>query len=296
MYISDILQFMRDKGVPYSFSGDETEEVEYFSALNNYKPGSFTWISSQKNIPEGLDLSALQLVIASEGVTGNFRNVIYTPRSKYAFFSTMEHFYAKAETRPAIGQFTYLSPQVKLGKDVYIGHNCTLDGEITIGDGTVIENGVTIENRVSVGKNCVIQSGCRMGGDGFAYSEDEDHIKTMVKHFGGIVIGDEVYIGANCVIDRSEIDDTIIESGCKLDPLSHVAHNVHLEKNCTVISCSNLMGSVHAGENAYISTSIVRNQCHIGKNATVGMGAVVVKDVLEGATVVGNPARPFGQK
>ena len=54
----------------------------------------------------------------------------------------MEHFYGEAENRPAIGQFTYLSPQVKLGRNVRIGHNCTLDGDITIGDDTVIWNGV----------------------------------------------------------------------------------------------------------------------------------------------------------
>jgi len=35
------------------------------------------------------------------------------------------------------------------------------------------------------------------------------------------------------------------------------------------------------------------NQVTIGADAIVGLGGVVVKSVPEGATVVGNPARPL---
>ena len=83
---------------------------------------------------------------------GNFRNVIHTPESKRVFFSTIEHFYMEEKDCPAVGQFTYISPKVKLGKNVRIGHNCTLDGDITIGDNTIIWNHVTLLNRVSVGQ------------------------------------------------------------------------------------------------------------------------------------------------
>ena len=168
-----------------------------------------------------------------------------------------------------------------------------MDGNITIGDNTVIWNNVVIVNRVSIGNDCEIQSGAVIGQDGFAYTEDENHVKTMVKHYGGIVIEDNVNIGGNVIVDRAQIDDTVICAGCKIDPLVHIAHNVVLGKNSTVIACANIMGSVSTGENVYISSSIVRNQIKIGSNAVVGMGAVVVKDVSGDTTVVGNPAKVF---
>ena len=290
MKITEILRFLDEEQIPYVFRGKAESEVARFSSLTRYKPGTFTWVKKQENIPDGFDCAAVALAFVSEGVTGAFPNVIETSQSKRAFFSVMEHFYGETESRPAIGQFTYLSPQVKLGKNVRIGHNCTLDGDITIGDDTVIWNGVTI------GQRCEIKSGAVIGHDGYAYTEDASHKKTMVKHFGGVTIGNDVLIGENLCISRGTIDDTTLENGVKLDALGHVAHNCYFERDSAMAVPCSVSGSVHVGENAYIAGDIIRNQCSVGDNAFVGLGAVVVKDVPADTTVVGNPARPFIKK
>lgn len=296
MKISEILDFLGSKHIAFSFMGDAGEAVEGFSSLSHYKSGSFTWVKTQKNIPEGFDVSAVQLAFISEDVTGPFRNVIRTPESKHAFFSTMEYFFGQEEDRPAVGQFTYISPKVKLGKNVRIGHNCTLDGDITIGDDTVIWNHVVVVNRAHIGNRCDIHSGAVIGHDGYAYTEDEFHRKTMVKHFGGVFIGDDVLIGENVCISRGTIDDTVLEDGVKIDALGHIAHNCWFEKDAAMAVPCSVSGSVHIGRNGYLAGNIIRNQCTIGENAFVGLGAVVVKDVEANQTVVGNPAKPFTKK
>lgn len=296
MKISDILGFLTAEKIPFSFTGDSEAQVEGFSSLAHYKPGSFTWVKAQKNIPSDFDLTGIRLAFLSEEVTGPFCNAIRTPVSKHAFFSTMEHFYGEDEERPAIGQFTYISPKVKLGKNVRIGHNCTLDGDITIGDNTVIWNNVVIVNRVSIGKRCDIHSGAVIGHDGYAYTEDESHRKNMVRHFGGVSIGDDVLIGENVCISRGTIDDTVLESGVKIDALGHIAHNCWFEQDAAMAVPCSVSGSVHIGRNGYLAGNIIRNQCVIGENAFVGLGAVVVKDVEANQTVVGNPAKPFIKK
>lgn len=296
MKIFEILEFLSAEKIPFSFTGDPEAQVEGFSSLTRYKPGSFTWVKTQKNIPEGFDLSSIQLAFVSEEVTGAFRNTIRTAESKHAFFSTMEHFYGQEEDRPAIGQFTYISPKVKLGKNVRIGHNCTLDGDITIGDNTVIWNHVTIVNRVTIGYDCEIQSGTVIGHDGYGYTEDEQHNKTMIKHFGGVTIGDGVRLGMNNVIARGVIDDTTIGSGTKIADLCHIGHNNQFGEKVAMISGCIINGSCHIGENAYIAGTTLRNQSEIGENAFIGLGAVVVKNVEANQTVVGNPAKPFMKK
>lgn len=295
--ICEILAYLEKEEIPFSFSGDLETQVDGFSSLTRYRAGSFTWIKKQESIPEGLDLTGLALVFVAEDVdAGGAPNVIRTPESKYAFFSTMEHFYAQAEERPAVGQFTYIGPRVKLGENVRIGHNCTLDGDITIGDGTVIWNNVVIVNRVTIGRNCEIHSGAVIGHDGYAYTEDVGHHKTMVKHFGGVRMGDAVLIGENVCISRGTIDDTTLEDGVKIDALGHIAHNCWFEQDAAMSVPCSVSGSVHVGKNAYLAGDIIRNQCTIGADAFVGLGAVVVKDVAPGQTVVGNPAKPFIKK
>ena len=294
MKISEILDFLSAEKIAFTFEGNRETTVEGFSSLQRYKPNSFTWIKTGKNIPESLDLSQITLAIVSDGVdTGTIPNTIRTTNSKRAFFSSIEHFYGQAEEQPAVGQFTYLSPKVKLGKNVRIGHNCTLDGDITIGDGTVIWNNVVIVNRVTIGRDCDIHSGAVIGHDGYAYTEDALHKKTMIKHFGGVSIGDRVLIGENVCISRGTIDDTILESGVKIDALGHIAHNCWFEEDAAMAVPCSVSGSVHIGRNGYLAGTIIRNQCVIGENAFIGMGAVVVKDVPSGETVVGNPAKPF---
>lgn len=294
--ISDILSFLTEQEIPYSFSGNKDEEVDRFSSLKSYKNNSFTWIKTPDNIPDGFDLSRISLAFVPDNVEGSFRNVIRTPQSKQAFFSTIEHFYSEEEERPAIGRFTYISPSVKLGNNVRIGHNCTLDGKITVGDNTVIWNNVTIINQVSIGSDCCIHSGAVIGHDGFGYTEDENHQKTMIRHFGGVSIGNRVTICDNVCICRGTIDDTVVEDGVKIDNLTHIAHNCILEKNAALAFPCHLGGSSHVKENAYLAAAIIRNQSVIGESAFVGMGAVVVKNVDPGQVVVGNPAKPFSKK
>lgn len=294
MIISDILDFLREENISFAFAGNEADTIEGFSSLGHYKPGSFTWIKKQRNIPEHFDLSRLALVFVSKDVdAGPAPNVICTSESKRAFFSTMEHFYAQEEERPAIGQFTYISPKVTLGKNVRIGHNCTLDGDITIGDGTVIWNNVVIVNRVVIGKNCEIQSGTIIGHDGFGYTEDEAGKKQMVKHFGGVFIGNNVLISSNVCVCRGTIDDTVICDGTKIDNMCHIAHNCVLKENVALAYPCWLGGSTRIEKNGYLASATVRNQAVIGEGAFAGLGAVIVKDVAAHTVVAGVPAKPF---
>ena len=294
MKIAEILSFLDTQEISYTFEGCKDTQVERFSSLSRYQPGTFTWIKTEKNIPGGFDLAQLTLVFTKPELdTGKAPNIIRTAESKRAFFSTIEHFYDQEEERPAIGQFTYIGPKVKLGKHVRIGHNCTLDGDITIGDDTIIWNNVVMVNRVKIGSRCEIQSGTIIGHDGYGYAEDLHHKKHMVKHYGGVQIGDDVTILENSHVTRGTIDDTVIEDGCKIDAQAHISHNCHIGKNVALAMPCTLCGSVTIGENSYISGATILNQLTIGKDATVGIGSVVLNHVADGQHVFGYPARKF---
>ena len=289
--IVDILYFLSESSVEYSFEGNENEEIIGFSSLGNYKDGTITWIKKQENIPLEMETQKITLAITSPGIKGSFRNIIRTSESKHAFFSSIEHFFDKNEGKPPVGNFTYIGPNVKIGKNVKIGHNCSLDGDITIGDNTILWNNISIINRVTIGCNSEIQSGCVIGHDGFGYTENENNEKKMVKHYGGVLIGNQVHVSSNVCIERGTIDDTVIEDGTKIDSLSQISHNCYLGKNVALAFPCFLGGSSKVESNSYVAGGIIRNQCTVHENGFVGMGAVVINDVPPDTMVIGNPAK-----
>ena len=183
-----------------------------------------------------------------------------------------------------------IDPSVAIGPMAYIGPHCK------IGSGTVLHGRVYIYGNTRIGRNVIIHAGAVIGADGFGYERNAEGGFEKFPHAGGVVIGDDVEIGANTCIDRGTLGDTTIKAGSKIDNLVHIAHNVCVEENCAVIAHAMLAGSVNVGKGSWVAPSTaVRESITIGAKSLVGLGAVVVSDVAEGATVMGSPARESGE-
>ncbi len=294
MRISDIIDFLDRNNYEFKFDGNSEAQIYGFSSLGNYREDTLTWCKSAEYI-KNADMYGHKfgLIIIPESMEKSSckGNVILTENPKKIFFDILDNLFARDDELPPVGEGSYISKNVKLGKNVKIGYNCVLDGDIVIDDNTVIYNNVSIINRVKIGRNCIIHSGTVIGHDDFSYTEDENHVKTMIRHYGGVVIEDDVFIGANSVINRATIDDTLIGKGTKIDAFCHISHNSVIGANSSLISGSRLYGSVTTGENVYIASATVKNQLHIGDNALIGMGSIVLDNVNENSTVVGVPAK-----
>lgn len=210
---------------------------------------------------------------------------------KGGVFLIIKHFWGETQSEEGcIGEGTVIGKDVRIGKRVSIGCNCSIRGDVRIGNDTRIGDNVVIKNKVTIGDGCEIQSLTVIGEDGYGYYEDECHVKTMIEHFGGVVIGDDVFIGSHTNIARGTIDDTVIGKGTKIAPSTHIGHNNRIGAHSAVV-CSKLYGSVETGENVYITSSVIRNQLKVGSNAIVGMGSVVTRDVADNKVVIGAPAK-----
>lgn len=294
MKIRELLQHLKESGESFEFNGDERCDINGFSSLKNYKPGTFTWIKKKASIPDSMDISKCELVVTQKNEKIDCQNVIYTDSSKRVFFSLVE-FFAESNNVAAegnsIGYNTYISPNCLIGENVKIGHNCSLDGKIKVGENSIIGNNVSIKGNVKIGENAIIESGVCIGDADLGYVEGADGHRKMLSHYGGVEIGKSVYIGTGSTISRGTIDDTLIGDGTSIDALCQVSHNCILGKKNTLVSGTYLYGSVETGDNVYIASSVIMNQIKLGDNVTVGMNSVVMSDVGTGLTVFGTPAK-----
>mgnify|MGYP003251581212 CR=1 FL=1 len=289
IHAEDIEKYLISQRFDFEIEGSREELIIGFSTLRNYQERTLTWVKSQEKIPTVL--SRISACVVQKGVEIEAGVKIVSENSKEVFFSILEAFWGdKDEKNSVIGTGSVIGKSVQLGEGVKIGCNCTIVGEIHIGAETVVGDNVVIRNRVNIGQNCVIQSLSVIGEDGYGYSEDDNHVKTMIKHFGGVVIEDDVFVGSHTNIARGTIDNTVIKKGVKIAPSTHIGHNNYVGENVSIV-CSKLFGSVTVGRNSYISSSIIRNQITIGENVIIGMGSVVTHDVPDNKVALGSPAR-----
>jgi UDP-2-acetamido-3-amino-2,3-dideoxy-glucuronate N-acetyltransferase len=151
------------------------------------------------------------------------------------------------------GQFCVIAPDVKLGRDVVIYNFVNLYG-CEIGDDTRIGAFVEIQKNARVGRRCKISS------------------HTFICE--AVTIEDEVFIGHGVTFINDKVPRATTAQG-----------ELQTDADWTPVPTLVKRGA-SVGSGATIMCGVT-----IGERAVVGAGAVVTKDVGDGTTVVGNPAR-----
>lgn len=177
-----------------------------------------------------------------------------------------------------------------IGDNVVIGDN-TVIGNCKIGTNCKIGANSIIEDNVVIGDNCVIENAVIIGGEGFNYTTVDEKLIEF-PHIGTVKIGNDVTVKSGSYISSGVLSNTIISNGTKIAQQVYIGSNVVIGENCSLRPKVNICGSVKVGSSVTIgSSAVIRESVNIGEKSFIGMGAVVVKDVLSKTTVVGNPAK-----
>jgi len=173
-----------------------------------------------------------------------------------------------------------------------VGRFCIIGPNVSIGNGTVIRNNVTISGKVKIGENCLIKSNTVIGEKGFSWGFTKDLEPVAIVHTGGVVIGNNVEIGALCTVAGGTLEPTVLGDYVKLDDHIHIAHNCKVGRKTIITAGVTLSGGVVAGEKCWLGLhSTYKNKVVLADRTLVGSGANVINDTDYGDIVVGNPAK-----
>lgn len=217
---------------------------------------------------------------------------VSNPRNTYGRLLS-RHFLRRPE--PSIHPTAIVDEKARIGDEVYIGPQCYI-GDCEIGDGAIIEGHVYVNNGTRIGRRVIIHPGVVIGTDALAFERDEEGKLVWFPQLGGVIIGDDVEIGANTHIARGPLprNDTIIGEGTKLDVLIEVGHGVRIGRHCNIVGLTVIMGHVTIGDYTMISSLVcIRQSVTIGNRVLVGMGSIVDKNIPGNVVATGSPAKPI---
>ncbi|MBW3660291.1 MAG: UDP-3-O-(3-hydroxymyristoyl)glucosamine N-acyltransferase [Gemmatimonadetes bacterium] len=294
--------------------GDPDVVIRGVARLEDAGPHDISFLANPK-YEEAAARSTAGAVVAGDAYAADGQNVLRSDNPYLTFARAAELIAPALEPEPGVAETAVIAPRVSvpesasIGPHVVIGADVSLGARVVIGAGSVIEDGVSIgtETRVfprvtihsgtRIGVRCVIQSGSVLGSDGFGYATDSAGRHHRVPQRGGLVIGDDVDIGANCTIDRGSPGDTTIGDGTKIDNLVHVAHNVAIGRGVIVVAQVGVAGSTKIGDHAVLGGQAgITGHASIGARARIGGQAGVIGDVPAGAEYSGYPARPHREQ
>lgn len=102
-------------------------------------------------------------------------------------------------------------------------------------------------------------------------------------------IGEAVYmLPGNIVMPHTNIGNYVM-----INMDSTIAHHVEIEDGVFISSGVNIGAMINIRKNAYFGMGVtaMTGVSEIGKETLIGAGTVIIRDVLEYTTVVGNPGR-----
>lgn len=275
--------------------GDGEIEINGVAGISDAKDGDITFLSSAKLL-KVLRNSRAAAVIVKEPVEGIERPQIIAKNPQYAFAKLLSHFYVKPHPykgihknayisdRAVIGQnvtiypFAYISDGVSIGSETVIYPGVFIGEGSSVGESCIIHPNVTIREGVTIGNRVIIHAGSVIGSDGFGYVfENSAHQK--IPQVGGVIIGDDVEIGANVTIDRATTGNTLIGKGTKIDNLVQIGHNVSIGENVILVAQVGIGGSSEIGDSVILG----------------GQAGVADHTVIEAGTMVGAKGGAMGQ-
>jgi UDP-3-O-[3-hydroxymyristoyl] glucosamine N-acyltransferase len=290
-------------------SGPADVDIRGAAGVRDAGDGQITFIGDTKHLKD-LELSRASAALVPPDTPALHLPLLRLKNPRLAFARTLSLFYVKPyqasgiSEKAAIGANVVIGadpsihPFVVLADDVKVGERVTVYPGVSIGRGSVVDDdsiihaNVSIGENVRIGKRVIIHAGTVLGSDGFGFVTDKGR-HHKIPQVGGVIIEDDVEIGANCTIDRATLGSTVVKQGTKIDNLVHIAHNVTVGEHCILVTQVGISGSCTIGSWVVLGGQVgIADHVKIGDRVMVSAQSGIIKDIEPDQVVGGTYAMP----
>lgn len=288
--------------------GDGDLEIQRVAAIDEAGPGDLTFFTNPRYA------AALRQTTASAVILGEKAEAapgaMLRSRHPYLAFARAVALFADP-WRPApgvhrladvardaviaedasIGAFAVVGEGARIGARTIVFPHVIIGRQAEVGDDCLIHAHVSIRERVRIGHRVVLQDGAVIGSDGYGFARTPEGTHCKIPQIGGVVIEDDVEIGAHASIDRPAVGETRIGQGSKIDNLVQVAHGVRVGRHVLLAAQVGVAGSSTIEDGVTLAGQVgVAGHITIGKGATATAQSGIPNSVEPGSLVSGYPA------
>jgi UDP-3-O-[3-hydroxymyristoyl] glucosamine N-acyltransferase len=290
--------------------GDGDVEIHRVAGIDRAGQGDLTFLAHQKYISKFAKTRASAVIVAPDVLAREATAALLRTDQPYLAFARAVALLMPSAPPPAgLDAHSSIAPDAKLGPDVAIGPfvvvgagavigartvvypNVVVGPGTIVGEDCVIHSQVSIRDRVVIGNRVVIQDGSVLGSEGFGFAKQPDGTHLKIPQRAGIVIEDDVEIGANTTIDRPAIGETRIGAGTKIDNLVQVGHGVTVGRRVLFAAQVGIAGSCVIGDDVVLAGQVgVANHVRLGNRVLATAQTGIPNSVDDGSYISGYPA------
>ena len=290
--------------------GSGGAEITGVATLESARPGDVTFLANPKYAAQ-LKTTRASAVIAPEDAAGAVVPVLRTRDPYLAFARAVELFADPWRPSPGVHPLALVEPGARIAPDASVGpfvavaegarigartilrSHVSVGRFAQIGEDCLVHAHVSIRERVTIGNRVILQDGAVIGSDGFGFARRPDGSHHKIPQIGGVIIEDDVEIGANTTVDRPAVGETRISAGTKNDNLVQVAHGVRIGRNALLAAQAGIAGSSVLEDQVTLAGQVgVAGHITIGKGTIATAQTGIPNSVEPGSFISGYPAIP----
>ena len=272
-----------------------------------------TFADSKKNYQAAVNVPIGAIIVSSSIEISSDIPHLIVENPKKVFFEILQMSAKELALEPGIHPTAIVHPDAVIAESARVGAYCVIEEDVlvrekavihphcyigdrsSVGPKAVIYPHVTVYHDVKIGARSVIHSGTVIGVHGFGYEKLNDQLEKAPQA-GGVIIKEDVEIGANCTIDRATCGNTIIDSGTKFGNLILFAHNSTVGRNSRLCGHNAIGGSTDIGAEALIGgTTSVSDHIKIAAEVSLTGDTRVISNLEEKGIYGGKPSLPYSQ-